>query len=430
MRPSFIRYGINDRPAWGALLLYGLQWLAVTGVSVIIMGKIVASLHFSEPVAQLFYMQKLLFLTAMTLIIQIFFGHRLPLVVGPAVILLVGIISSGNHDFNAIYSSMAIGGMFLTALCASGLFRYVAKLFTSRVVATILILIALTITPTILKLMLTAPSPDQVGRNLLFALVLLLAMIAGDRLLRGVWRSTMLVWALVVGGLAGLVFLPSAGTIVHADLPLFSSMLTHWNIHFVWDLGLVLSFLICFLALAINDLGSIESLGKLLRPSNMERRLTRGMVVTGLSNIIAGFWGVIGLVNFSLTAGIISSNGNASRICFVPAALCLALTSFMPPAIAMIWDIPAVVIGTILLYIMGLQLAAGLMVAFGSQEFTFHDAMIISVPVMISVLVSFLPTEVIATFPKTLIPVAGNGFVVGTLSVLLLEHGLLRRKEE
>ena len=108
----------------------------------------------------------------------------------------------------------------------------------------------------------------------------------------------------------------------------------------------------------------------------------------------------------------------------------MLLIAFMPPVVSFAWSVPPVVVGTILLHIMSLQLAAGLMVAFGTAGFTFQDALIISVPVMLSVLVSYLPPEVAASLPRMLIPVAGNGFVVGTLAVLLLEHVLLRRKGE
>ncbi|MDO5675195.1 MAG: solute carrier family 23 protein [bacterium] len=426
MPQPLIRYGIDERPPLAALLLFALQWLAVMGVSAIILGKVVAALHFSEPVAQLLYMQKLLFVTALSLIAQITIGHRLPLVVGPAVILLVGIISSGAQNIDTIYTSIMAGGIFLTLLCGLGLFHYVARLFTPRVVATILILIALTITPTILKLLLTAPSTQAVPANLLFGLLLLLAMLGADRLLKGMWRATMLVWALVGGSIASLIFLPTATTQPLLDLPLFSSVFQDCTTNLSWDLGLILSFFICFIALAINDLGSIESIGRLLQPKGMERRLSRGMILTGLSNTLAGFLGVIGLVNFSLTAGIIASNGNASRISFLPAALVMLLIAFMPPLVAFAWNVPPVVVGVILLHIMSLQLAAGMMVAFGTKGFGFQDALIISIPVMVSVLVSFLPPEVAAAFPQLLIPVASNGFVVGTLMVLLLEHVLLR----
>ena len=429
MTLPFIRYNIDERPPLPTLLLFGLQWLAVMAVSAIIMGKVVAALHFTEPAAQFLYMQKVFFAIAVTLIAQITIGHRLPLVVGPAVILLVGIISSGTQDINTIYTSIMAGGLFLSLLCATGLFRHVAKLFTSRVVATILVLIALTITPTILKLLLTAPSPQQVPASLLFALILLLSMLAADRLLKGTWRSTLLVWALLGGSIASILLLPSSAPQQQTALPLFSSLFKDCTTTLSWDVGLILSFFICFIALAINDLGSIESIGKLLHPPGMENRLSRGMILTGLANILTGFLGVIGLVNFSLTAGIIASNGNASRYSFLPAALVMLVVAFMPPVVAFVWNVPAVVIGTILLHIMSLQLAAGLMVAFGANGFTFQDALIISIPVMTSVLVSYLPPEVAASFPRILIPVASNGFVMGTLMVLLLEHVLLRHKK-
>ncbi|QQG65640.1 uracil-xanthine permease family protein [Desulfobulbus oligotrophicus] len=425
-----IRYNIDDQPPPVALFLFGVQWLAVMGVAAIIMGKVVAALHYTDPAAQFLYMQKLLFLIAVALIGQIFLGHRLPLVVGPAVILLVGIISSMQQDIAAIYSSIMIGGLCLSILCASGLFRYVARLFTTRVVATILILIALTITPTILKLVLTAPGPDRVPANLLFALILLLTMIAGDRLLKGVWRSTLLVWALIGGSLGCAWLLPGTTATYQSSLPLFAPMFSQCTTSLSLNPGLILSFLICFVALAINDVGSIESIGKLLNPPEMERRLTRGMVLTGITNVAAGFLGVIGLVNFSLTTGIIASNGNASRISFLPAGLILLLVAFMPPVVAFVWNVPAVVVGTILLHIMSMQLAAGLMVAFGTSGFTFQDALVISLPVMVSVIVSYLPPEAVASFPALLTPLAGNGFVVGTLTVLLLEHVLLRRAVE
>ncbi|NLN62708.1 MAG: purine/pyrimidine permease, partial [Myxococcales bacterium] len=331
MTPPLIRYDIDDRPPLGTLLLFGLQWLAVVGVSTIVMGKVLAALHFTAPADQFLYMQKLFFATGMALLAQLFVGHRLPLVIGPAAILLVGILASGARDTAALYSSIMIGGALLALLCATGLFRYVARLFTYRVVATILMLIAIAITPTVLALVVDAPEPRDAVRHLLFALGLLVAMVAGDRLLRGAWRATLLLWALALGSALCFWLLPdTAPSAAPADQPLFASLFRDVTAPLHWDLGLILSFLICFIALAVNDLGSIESLGKLLQPPAMAQRLTRGMTVTGLANVLAGFLGVVGVVNFSLSAGIISANGNASRLSFLPAALCLVLMAFSP----------------------------------------------------------------------------------------------------
>jgi xanthine/uracil permease len=101
--------------------------------------------------------------------------------------------------------------------------------------------------------------------------------------------------------------------------------------------------------------------------------------------------------------------------------------AFLPGVVAFAWNVPSVVVGTILLYIMCSQLAAGLMVAFGTSGFTFRDGLVIGIPMMVSILVSYLPAAVTATFPPLFMPIAGNGFVMGVLAVLVLEHIVYRR---
>ncbi|HBA54526.1 MAG TPA: xanthine permease, partial [Syntrophorhabdus aromaticivorans] len=87
---------------------------------------------------------------------QILWGHRLPLILGPSTVLLIGIISSQGFEADAVYSSILLGGLILTALSISGLFRYLQRLFTPRVIATVLILIALTLAPTVMNLITVA----------------------------------------------------------------------------------------------------------------------------------------------------------------------------------------------------------------------------------------------------------------------------------
>jgi xanthine/uracil permease len=205
-------------------------------------------------------------------------------------------------------------------------------------------------------------------------------------------------------------------------LGMISNFFTDLTTRLSWDPGLLIAFLVCFIALSINDLGSIQAVGRLIDPPAMPRRVTAGITLTGLSNILAGFCGVIGPVNFSLSAGIIAANGNASRFTLIPTSLGLLAIAFLPGVVAFVWNVPAVVVGTILLYIMSAQLAAGLMVAFGSGGFSFQDGLIISIPAMVSIVVSYLPAAVKAALPPVLLPILGNGFVVGVLTVLVLEH--------
>lgn len=84
------------------------------------------------------------------------------------------------------------------------------------------------------------------------------------------------------------------------------------------------------MALLINELGSIQSIGSILNVKDMNKRTQRGVAVTGLSNIFAGITGVIGLVDFSFSPGIISATRCASRFVLIPTGIGLILISFFP----------------------------------------------------------------------------------------------------
>ena len=124
-----LKYGLEDHPSFAENLIYGLQWLAVTIPSVIILGKILGSLEGTSS-AEVLYMQKVFAVMAVSLLLQVYWGHRLPLVIGPATVLLIGILASQGSSSAAIYTSILICGILLSLLAISGLFAYLRKLFT------------------------------------------------------------------------------------------------------------------------------------------------------------------------------------------------------------------------------------------------------------------------------------------------------------
>lgn len=422
-----LKYGLEDRPPFKENLIYGLQWLAVTIPAVIILGKILGGMQ-GTVAAELLYMQKLFAVMAVSLLLQIWWGHRLPLVIGPATVLLIGILASQSSTPAAIYSSILICGALLSLLAASGLFAYLRQLFTPRVVAVILLLVAFTMLPTILKLISNSSGNVSSAKHLGFALAFILIMFVGQRWLTGLWKSTLILWAMIIGSLAYFLVNPSwtQGTNA-ANLPLFGGFCRNLTTGIVIDPGLMIAFLLCFLGLAINDLGSIQAVGSVLQADEMPKRITRGITFTGLGNTLSGFMGVIGPVNFSFSPGVIASTGCAARSTLIPAGITMLALAFMPRFLFYLSFIPGVVIGCILLFIMCTQVAAGLTTAFAAMKQPYFDyALLIGLPILIGIMVAFLPTEVVAAFPPTMRPILGNGFVMGVLVSLLLEHVIFR----
>ncbi|MGI5911925.1 MAG: uracil-xanthine permease family protein [Syntrophomonadaceae bacterium] len=425
-----LKYKLEETPGWKENLLYGLQWLAVSLPAIIIIGKVLGSITGSL-MMEAIYLQKVFAVTGVAMLMQIYWGHGLPLVIGPATVLLIGILASQDSTPAASYSSISISGIILTLLAVTGLFARLQSLFTPRVVAVILLLVAFTITPTIVDLISNNEGASS-SHHLAFTFVFVLLIFIGQRYLTGLLKSLLILLAAIAGSLGYFLVNPAWTSGANAtELRLVSSFTQNFSPDLVFNPGVLIAFLFCFIGLSINDLGSIQAVGSVLKADNMPQRINRGITATGVTNILAGFLGVIGPVNFSFSPGVIASTGCAARRSLVPAAIALLILAFMPRVLFYISCIPSVVIGTLLLYIMCTQVAAGLTAAFDALdklgEPHFDNTLVISLPILAAIIVAFLPQEVTASFPITLQPVLSNGFVVGIVLALLLEHIIFRK---
>jgi xanthine/uracil permease len=419
-----LKHQLDEWPPFPELVLLGLQWLAISIPGIIIVGKVVTALQCATFADQSVYLQKLSFVVSTTLLAQVVWGHRLPLILGPSTVLLIGVVASSSFDPGAVYSSIIIGGLILSALGLSGLFGYIQRLFTPRVVAATLILIALTLTPTVVSLVRTPQGGIHPVANLVFAIAMTISMFVAHRLVKSVWKSTLILWAMIAGSIMYCVLSPqpfSIETIFNGRLTgfFFVDLTTKWSL----EPGVLISFLLCFVALSINDLGSIQSMKEMLNPPDMDRRTSRGILFTGLGNILAGFLGVVGPVNFSLSPGVIAATGNASRLTLIPTAVFLLFLSSSPLLLGILGSIPPAIIGSSLTYILWHQFVAGIRIAFPSRrDVSLGSGLIMGVPCLVGTVIAFLPTPVLQALPGIWRPIVGNGFVMGIFSALILEH--------
>lgn len=413
-----LRYNTDDRPPVGATLLYALQWLLIA-IPVVITSTFIAPE--GESIA---YTQKVFGIMGIGMTVQVLWGHRLPLVAGPAAALLTGIIAAtvnGSSDA-AIYTSIMAGGLLITLTGLFGITKWLKFLFTPRITVSILLLIAFTIAKPIIGLIFS--DADHYLEAFVFAVAGTAAMAFANERLRGIWKTTVVSVAMLAGS---LLWYAVTGFPDHLAADTRKASFFVGQLEF--DGGVMLAFLFCYIALFINEVGSVQSLGAMVGAKNMEDRNRRGMTVTGLMNIVSGGLGTIGGVDYSLSPGVVASTSCASRFTMIPAAAMMILIAFCPPAVSLLMTIPATVMGCVLLFLMATQLAAGFGTAASTKSITtFRHGMIIGLPVMLDVLLSFAPAEAMARIPSLIRPIAGNGFVAGIIFVLLLEHVLLRSK--
>ena len=411
-------------------MLYGLQWLVVSVPTILILGRVLGVIHFEDAPSQIFYMQKLFALGGVFMIIQILWGHRLPLIIGPASVLLIGIVSSLSFSYSVIYTSVAIGGVFLLFLSLSGLLAKVDFLFTSRIIVVILFLIAFTLAPVILNLLFENSAGFE-NFHLWFAIILVTLMLLMNKWFVGAWKSIVILLGIVIGTVVYLWLKPtqlSEPTAMSAILSSDKPNLFIFPLEF--DFGVIAASIFCYLALLINELGSIQSVGSILNLKDMDKRTERGVAVIGVSNILAGISGVIGLVDFSFSPGIISATRCASRFVLIPAGIGLVLMSLFPGVVSILNQTPSLVIGAIMFYLMVTQLASGFhLMQKQKAVIDFESAIIIGFPIMLAVLISFLPQAVVSSIPLIVRPILTNGFVMGVITVIVCEHIIFRKSK-
>ena len=413
------KYGVNSRPSLGATILYGIQWLMIC-IPVVLTSTFVA------PEGQmLFFTQKLFAVMGITMIVNSLWGHRLPLVAGPASVLLMGILAASQQGsgVGAIYPSIALGGVLMVVIAATGLMSKVQRIFTPRIVAVIVLLIPFTLIKPIVGMIFSNEEHQMLA--LIFSLVMVIGMAVANNLLKGVWKSMVVVVAMIIGSVAYYALTQFPSQFV-SDTVAPSLFIKEVEI----DAGVVISFIFCYIALFINQIGSVQSLAQMVDADNISTRQKRGMIVQGLLNVVGGAMGVVGPVDYSLSPGVVASTSCASRFTIIPAAVAMVVLAFIPDAVSVLLTIPKPIMGVVLLFLMTTQVAAGLHMIEGSKAVTsFRDGMILSVPILFAILLSFAPQSAMQTIPTLLRPIVGNGFVMGIIIILLLEHIFLKDKK-
>lgn len=410
------KFKVDDKPGFGAMLLYGLQWLMIC-IPVVLTSTFVA------PAGEVvFFTQKLFALCGLTIIVQVLLGHRLPLVAGPAAVLLMGVIAAASqgHTASTIYPSMIIGGALVAILALTGAMKYIQKVFTPRIVASIVLLIAFTLIKPIIGLIFADKA--HAGLALVSAIIGVVVMAWANNIFKGIWKSTVVILAMILGSLSYycLTEFPQQFT---SDTVAPQLFLAEYNL----DAGVIIAFLFCYIALLINQVGSVQALGEFVGAEGMVKRQKRGLLITGIMNMASGALGVLGPVDYSLSPGVVASTSCASRYTILPAAAAMVVMALFPQAVAVLLTIPRPIMGIVLLFLMATQVAAGLEIIQSTKAVSsFRDGLVLGIPIMLTMALSFAPAEAMAAVPSLLRPIVSNGFVMGVIAVLLLEHLVLK----
>ncbi len=411
-------------------MAYGFQWMIIFLPTLMILSAISSEYLGLHDGAKILFFQRVLLTTGGIMIFQTLWGHRYPLLDGPSSALLLTLLVLAPGGMAAIQGGMIIGGILLVLLGLLRLMRYVEVLFTDNVVGVTLILIAITLLPYLAPLVIG----QQPGRprgdlpTLGVSLVTVAAIALFSQRLPGFFRTLSLLWGILLGtflmGLLGRLAFSVPPEVRWFALP---SSLVPEAPRFV--LPAILPFLVAYLAVVINGVGSMYSIGEIVGKKNIGERVTRGMGWTGAGGIVAGVLGSIGTVSFGISPGVVLITRVGSRF---PVTLCgvfLCLLAFLQKFLMLLISIPPSVVGAALLTAMASQVGAGISVLSRTgRSLEGRDYLVVGLPILLAGITTLLPEDFYRALPTGAQAFLKNGLVVGIMAVLLLEHVFLRGK--
>lgn len=425
---SDLLYQVDEKPSPPAAFLYALQWLVVVLPLVVISARLMAAFLDLGPAEGNLLFQKMLLVVGVVTVIQCQYGHRYPLVDGPSAALLLSVAALSGEGYSAVLGGMITGAAALLFLGITGLLGKVTGLFTDRVVGVVLILIALTFLPHLVP-MVTGMSPAHPGGDpfvMLVGVMVTIAIIMISSKVKGFVGNLSILAGIVLGygvmAVAGRVDLTTATAqpILSLPWPILGPLPTFTSAG-------TISFLLANLALLINGLGSYTATAQVVGNDGLEGRIRRGVSITGGAGILAALTGTLGTVSYSQGPGIVLVTRVGSRFPVLISGLILCALSFFTRFTALLVTVPEAVVGAALLVTLSTMVGLGVsIIGKSGGKGGARENMIVGLPLLLGVSAALLKPAFLELLPLAVRGVVGNGLIVGIVSVLVLEHLVLR----
>lgn len=427
MKTTYL-YDLDDLPPPQYALVYGLQWAFIMFPALIIAATLIVGSLGPDGTDKIRFLQLTLLTSGLFTMVQTLWGHRYPLLEGPATALMLAFILLVPHGLPAIQGGMIFGGSLLIITVLSRQLDRLTRFFTPNVVGVILMLIALGLLRPLLRFMSggAEAQPQAEGQTFLISLILVLFIATLSHWLKGFWKTISILIGMIVGSLVFLVL----GRLYWQDVLTASwfSFSTRWVETlpgFYWPAAV--AFACAYLAVMVNTIGSLQGIAAITETKRLPAATRRGILVNGVAGISCGLLGIVGTVSYSMSPGVILVNRVASRYAVTYCGGILLLSAFLPKLSALLSVVPTPVVGAALCVGLGGQVGVGIS-AVASQELTSRDYFVVGVSVLLGTLVGFLPQGMFEALPGSIQVFVANSLITGIALVLLLEHLLLRKK--
>ncbi|MFT9848400.1 purine/pyrimidine permease [Aneurinibacillus sp. REN35] len=432
-------YELNEKPPLSVTITAALQWFFITISSSLVVPLVIGEMYGlgSQQLGQ--FVQQTFFFIGLASLLQVLFGHRLPITEGPAgmwwgiFVILANLGAVAGQAPKEIGQALEMGliltGIMLIVLSATGFIEKVQKVFTPIVSGGYLVLLAVSLSGSFMKGMLgidyyskgSGVQPELAAVSLGIVFVTFMMIASRFKYV----RSFAILISMIIGWLIYIVMdwsKPLQETHSVFALP----ELFFWGTP-VFHLGTVLTSLITGLILITNLIASIAVVSHVVGANPGKKEYKQGGILTGAAHILSGAGGIVGLVPLSISAGVIQVSRIASRLPFIISSIFLMVLGVLPSVSRILAGLPSP-IGYAVMFVSFTQLLGFGLRDFGRVIFDERNIFIVGFGLMGGIGLMFVPAQALQGLPPIFGYIFGNGLVVGVLLIIFMEQVVFRKK--
>lgn len=348
-----------------------------------------------------------------------FIGHRLPIIMGAAVITLPAMIMiAGNDGLPAMYGAILISGTFIFLL--SFFMDKIIKFFPKIVSGCLVTIVGLSLTPIALTDMAGGQGSSTFGDppNYILGITVLLIILIVNRFFRGFMKAVAILVGLIVGTIIG-AFLGMVDTTAVAEAPWFRLITPFYFGMPKFTLTGAVTMTIFATVAIVESVGMYRLVEDLCETKISTKDVSKGVRAEGLAQALGAVFNGFPYVTFSENAGIMSITGVKSRYVIITAAGFLIALGIIPKFSALATIIPSPVLGGAMLALFGTIGATGIKMLGETNLTNTNNLLIVACSLGAGLSVEAVP-GLFDAMPELIRLLFGNGIFTGTFVAIIL----------
>lgn len=401
-----------------------LQHVVAMIVGCVTPAIIVAQIAGLSDADKIILVQAALVVAGVSTLLQVFriggiLGSGLPVIMGVSFAYLPSLSAlAGSYDLATIFGAQLVGGIL--AIIVGLNVKRLSAFFPPLITGTVVFTIGLSLYPTAMNYMAGGTSNPEYGswKNWLVALLTLAVVTGLNHFGKGIFKLSSILIGIIVGYIISACFgmldfsaVADAG-IVQLPQPLHFGM--KFNVSAIATLGILF---VINAVQAIGDFSATTSGGLDRLPKDDE--LKRGIVTSGITNIIGSLFGGLPTATYSQNVGIVATTKVVNRVVFGIASGVIILAGLIPKFSALLTTIPQCVLGGATISVFASITMTG-MKLIASEEMNYRNTSIVGLSVALGMGITQVPAA-LALFPDWVTTIFGKSpVVVATICAIFL----------